>query len=53
MPEFSESEAKEMKEKLIAIRQEISSDNTQQENHRPHQNITIGSVSQPSIPTKK
>jgi hypothetical protein len=52
MPELSESEAKEMKEKLTAIKQEVSSDNTQPENQRPHQNFTIGSVALPSTLTK-
>jgi hypothetical protein len=52
MPELSESEAKEMKEKMTTIKQEVSSDNTQPENQRPHQNFTIGSVALPSTLTK-
>jgi hypothetical protein len=48
MPEISESEAKEMEEKLTTIKQEVSSDNTQLESQRPHQKFTIGSVAQPS-----
>jgi hypothetical protein len=52
MPKFSESEAKEMKEKMTSIKQEVSSDNTQPENQRPHQNSTIESVAQPSTITK-